>query len=133
MDHSKAEQKSSIVLLVHGDRATRGMAARLLREAGLRVVTLADSQSVVELREAGFCFDAVVMGVAIGAPPFYRLCEGLATLEPPPATVLIGSVYSADAYKRAPTELYGAQEVVEEHRLEDLTGVVYRLLGQRGA
>lgn len=120
------------IIVAHEDAIHRKLATEVLRAAGHRVVAVGDGRSAEELLWDAPAPAALVVDVALTDPPFYRLCQvirdaGLAT-----RTVLVSSVYSKTAYKRRATELYGADDYVEQHHLADsLVGKVEALLAGR--
>lgn len=100
-----------------------------MRAAGFNVVAVADGQSALVVLRTG-TVSVLLAGVALRDPAFYELCAEIAKEKLATRVLIVSSVHSSSAYKRTPTELYGADGIVEGHRLsEDLVDRVKGLGG----
>lgn len=125
--------RTELVVVAHPDTELRTLASELLRAADHCVIAVGDGESARCLLLATDTPKLLIAGVALTAPPFYGLCKLVRDQALPTRVLLISSTHSAAAYKRAPTDLYGADDYVEEHRLEsDLVGKVRELLTREG-
>ena len=116
------------VLLAHTDEEIREKAAPLLRNAGYEVISVCDGESARLLLLDEEPPALLVCGVALRTPYFYELCQLINEQNLPIKILLITSTHAADAYKRAPTKLYGADGFVEQQNLELLTEKMRELL-----
>jgi DNA-binding response OmpR family regulator len=107
-----------LVAVAHEDKKHRETAAAVLREAGFRVIAVADGASALELVRTGAAA-LLVASVALQSPPFYQICEVIKETDLSTRVLVVASVYSTTAYKRKATELYGADDSVEEHQIAD--------------
>lgn len=115
---SAAADKGRVVV-AHEESTIRNLAAAVLRRAGYEVVAVADGDSARVLLSSAPPPRALVVDVGLTGEPFYALCEHIADRGLPTKVVLIASVYSRTGYKRRPTELYGADDYVEQHHIVD--------------
>jgi CheY-like chemotaxis protein len=120
-------------ILVAHERMALGQAiGRVLSAQGFAAVTVCDATAAEAAMRAEM-FAALVLDVALpGATPCHELIQlaksGLPA--PIPAVVLVASVFRKTSYKRRPTQLYGADDYVEIHRLGDqLPRKLWQLLG----
>lgn len=128
-----SEAQARLKILVAHERMALGQAiGRVLTAQGFSAVTVCDAAEAEKAMRAE-AFAALVLDVALpGGTPCHELIllakEGLP--EPIPAVVLVASVFRKTSYKRRPTQLYGADDYVEIHRLGDqLPGKLWQLLG----
>ena len=121
-----------LVLVAHDSEVVRYMVAGVLTEAGFRVEVVSNGVDVLtkatELRPQGLVLD-------VGLPGVYgfELCE---RLKGNPVTkdikiILLSSVYDRRRYKRTPDSLYGADDYIEKHHIQDLLPVKLRNLISR--
>ena len=120
-------------ILVAHERPALGQAIRrVLAAQGFAVEVVGDADDAATIMRTR-AFAALVLDVALpGSLACYELIQlaktGLAA--PIPAVVLVASVFRKTSYKRRPTQLYGADDYVELHRLGDqLPGKLWYLLG----
>lgn len=109
---------SPTVLVAHDSDTIREAIARLLAEAGYRVVTVVDGESALQRLEdvpAALIVDAALPGVFS-----FEVLDRVRARALPTKTILIASVYNRAGYKRRPTSLYGADDFVEQHHIPDL-------------
>lgn len=127
---------SPLVLIAHDSKVVADMIDGVLKEGGF--VTDYAPNGLEALRKASE-LKPVAMVVDVGLTGIYgfELCE---RLKGDPGTrsikiVLLSSVYGLTAYKRAPVQLYGADDYIEKHHIPDqLLGKVQRLAsGSSGA
>ncbi|HEY8377189.1 MAG TPA: hypothetical protein VIK91_11900 [Nannocystis sp.] len=120
------------VLVAHERAALAQAIRRVLSAQGFEVAVAGDGPATARRIEAGG-LDALVLDVALPGPlPCFELIQLAKTGVTPPvrAVVLVASVFRRTSYKRRPTQLYGADDYVEIHRLGDqLPGKLWRLLG----
>ncbi|PCC66776.1 hypothetical protein SAMN02745121_00494 [Nannocystis exedens] len=128
-----SEGQAKLKILVAHERLALGQAiGRVLAAQGFAAVTVTDT-AAAEQAMRGDMFAALVLDVALpGGKACHELIQ-LAKFELPapiPAVVLVASVFRKTSYKRRPTQLYGADDYVEIHRLGDqLPGKLWHLLG----
>ncbi|MBI4509104.1 MAG: response regulator [Deltaproteobacteria bacterium] len=117
------------VVVAHEADAIRNAALRALREAGLEAVGVADGESARVLAVSPPHPAAMVLDVGLPGVLGYEICEEIQERKIPTRVVLVASVYSRTAYKRAPTTLYGADDYVEQHHVPNqLVPKLLRLL-----
>lgn len=127
-----ADQGRFHVLVAHERPALGQAIRRVLAAQGFDVDVVGHSTDAARAIQSGR-LDALVLDVALPGPlPCYELIqiakEGVAP--PVRAVVLVASVFRRTSYKRRPTQLYGADDYVEIHRLGDqLPGKLWQLLG----
>jgi DNA-binding response OmpR family regulator len=107
-----------LIAVAHEDTTHRDAASRVLRDAGYRVVAVSDGESALDLLDAAVVA-ALVADVALTTPPFYRICEIIKERGHSTRVLLVSSIYSKTAYKRRATNLYGADDYVEQHHIAD--------------
>lgn len=105
------------VIVAHTDAELRMSAASLLRDAGYEVIAVGDAPSAKALLLSTPPALLMVADVALTNPPFYQLCTFIKERALGTKVLIVSSVHTHGAYKRAPTNLYGADGFVEEHKL----------------
>ncbi len=110
------------VVVAHSETAIRDSAMAVARVAGYEVIGVGDGASARSLLRSVPTPAALVVDVALPDVLGYELCEEIAALGLPTKVILIASVYSKTAYKRRPTNLYGASDYVEQHHIVDQLG-----------
>ncbi len=119
--------RGNLVVVAHSEERLRTSATTLLRAAGFEVVAVEDGASAQSLLR-NLCPSVLVAGVALRAPAFYELCTLIADENIATRVVIISSVHTVGAYKRPPSNLYGADAAIDEHRLtEELVALVSSL------
>ncbi|HTG00642.1 MAG TPA: response regulator [Nitrospirota bacterium] len=133
-----AEKKSStqgeaasgaLILVAHDSDVVRYLVSGVLVDAGFRVEMAVNGieamKKAVELRPHGLVLD-------VGLPGIYgfELCD---RLKGNPDTkgikiILLSSVYDMRRYKRTPASLYGADDYIEKHHIQDMLVVKLRRL-----
>lgn len=92
------------------------------------MLSLADGASVRSWLAMGHEAHMVILGAALVAPPFFELCSEIRAAGRREPILLITSNHSPRAYKREPTNLYGADDYVEEAKLaSELVAKVHAL------
>jgi len=117
------------VLVAHDSGVVTTMICSLLTDAGFRVDAASDGvealKKATETRPQGMVLD-------VGLPGMYgfELCERLKENPDTKAIkiVLVSSIYDMKRYKRTPANLYGADDYVEKHHINDLPAKFRRLL-----
>lgn len=110
------------VVVAHEDQAIREAAVDAARAAGYEVIGVGDGDSALALLRSSPAPAAIVADVGLPGVAAYELCDEIAAERLAVKVVLIASVYSKTAYKRAPSSLYGADDYVEQHHIVDKLG-----------
>jgi predicted Zn finger-like uncharacterized protein len=116
----RSAQTGALVLIAHDSEVVRYLVSSVLTEAGFRVDMVTNGidamKKAVELRPQGLVLD-------VGLPGIYgfELCD---RLKGNPGTkdikiILLSSVYDMRRYKRTPASLYGADDYIEKHHIQD--------------
>lgn len=117
------------MVVAHDDPAIRESAIAVVASLGCEVVGVAEGRSTRTLLRWGTAPEVLVTDVGLPLVLGYELCDDIAQLGLSTMVVFIASVYSRTAYKRRPSELYGAADYVEQHHIPDMLGPkVQRLL-----
>lgn len=132
-----ADPQGRLRILVAHERPALGQAIRrVLAAQGFEVDVVSDGADAARAIHSGK-YAALALDVALPGPlPCYELIQLAKTgiAEPIRAVVLVASVFRKTSYKRRPTQLYGADDYVELHRLGDqLPGKLWQLLGAEPA
>ena len=122
------------ILVAHSSPAIVCATARILEAYGFGVDRLGDGDRVAAALDAG-SWDGLVLDTALPGMPVHDLCalakEGAS---PVAAVILIGAIFRRGSYRRRPSQLYGADDVVEVHRIaEELPTKLWRLFAGKGA
>jgi DNA-binding response OmpR family regulator len=107
------------IVVAHESEAIREAALRVVREAGWEGIAVADGDSAHALIVSPPPAAALVVDVGLPKRLGYELVDDIRVRGLSTRVVLIASVYSKTAYKRAPTRLYGADDYVEQHHIPD--------------
>ncbi len=110
------------VVVAHSEAAIRDTATAVARRAGYEVVGVTDGESARALLQSQPSPVALVVDVALPDVLGYELCDEVAAAGLETKVILVASVYSRTAYKRRPTNLYGASDYVEQHHIVDQLG-----------
>lgn len=117
------------VVAVQGE-ATRELIRDLLSSAGLEVVEVTSgSETLAKVRDTRP--GVVLVDVGLSDMPGFQVCEGVRR---DPANVgikivLVAAIHNKDRYRRPPDNLFGADDYVERHQIEnELVEKVKRLL-----
>ncbi|MBI5379681.1 MAG: zinc-ribbon domain-containing protein [Nitrospirae bacterium] len=108
------------VLVAHDSEEIRAPVRRILERGGYRVIEAADGVEAIIRMEKERPFAALL---DVGLPKIYgfEVCE---RMKSPPGmsgtfVILLASIFDKTRYKRAPESLYGADDYIEKHHLED--------------
>lgn len=121
---------NSVLIAVDGE-ITRELIRDLLTEGNYKVYESSDGKDVMEiLREnrPGTALIDVGLSEVLG----FQLCEQIKSDSELKATnvILVASIYDISKYKRKPDSLYGAEDYIERHQLqEDLILKVKKHIG----
>lgn len=107
------------VVVAHDESAIRDAAVEVARGAGYEVIGVTDGQSARILLRSQPTPAVMVVDVALPGVLGYELVEDAASLGLGTKIIFIASVYSRTAYKRRPSNLYGAHDYVEQHHIVD--------------
>ena len=120
------------ILVAHSQPAIVCAAARILEAYGFGVDRLSDGDQVAAALDAG-SWDGLVVDTSLPGMPVHDLCALAKEGEHPvPAVILIAAIFRRGSYKRRPGNLYGADDVVEVHRIaEDLPTKLWRLFARK--
>ena len=110
------------VVVAHSEAAIRDSATAVARRAGYEVIGVTDGESARALLASQPSPAALVVDVALPDVLGYELCDEVAAAGLETKVILVASVYSRTAYKRRPTNLYGASDYVEQHHIVDQLG-----------
>lgn len=124
-----ARSAGELILVAHDSEVVRYLVSNVLTEAGFHVEMVTNGidamKKAVEQRPRGLVLD-------VGLPGIYgfELCE---RLKSNPGTkdikiILLSSVYDMRRYKRTPASLYGADDYIEKHHIQDLLAVKLKRL-----
>jgi len=114
------EINKNLVMIAHSDEAVAKKAENLLRSVGYDVITVRDGINAMVTALNRLPFIAVI-DVALPKIYGFEVCR---RLKGRPETedigiILVPSVYDKTKYKRPPSTLYGADDYVEEHEMEE--------------
>lgn len=118
------------VLVAHTGDTVLGMVEGILSEAGFETITATDGvQAMVEIER----HKPAVVVLDVGLPSIYgfEICDRLKNDERSKdiKAILIASIFDKTKYKREPTTLYGADDYIEKHHIQDtLARKINRLL-----
>jgi len=108
------------VLVAHDGEVVRSTIEAILREAGYQVITATDGiEAMVKLeRERPFL---ALLDVALPKIYGFEVCKQIKNRPETKETlvILLASIYDATRYKREPETLYGADDYIEKHHIED--------------
>jgi len=119
------------ILIAHGSEEISASMGALLRTHGFSVFHAENGSRALDLLSA-LRPQALVVDAGLGDMLSFQLVEHLRNTEALRAikVVLIASVYNQSAYRNHPTSLYGADDYVEQHHIQDkLPGKIQSLLG----
>lgn len=108
------------ILVAHENREVSRHIGEVLQRAGFSVASVASgARALGELSERA----AVVLDVGLGSDMMaFQVIEAIRAhpedFDIP--VVLVASVYNKTAYKRRPSDLYGADDYVEQHHIGDM-------------
>lgn len=108
------------ILIAHDGEVIRSTIESILKKAGYQVVTASDGiEAMVKIeREKPFL---ALLDVALPKIYGFEICKQIKNRPETKKTIviLLASIYDATRYKREPESLYGADDYVEKHHIED--------------
>jgi CheY-like chemotaxis protein len=107
------------VIIAHSESGLREPAMAVARAAGYETIGVGDGHSVRLLLYGKPEPLALVVDVALPGALGLELCDEILTRELPTRSIMVAAVYSKTAYKRRPTQLYGAFDYIEQHHIAD--------------
>ncbi len=123
------ERDDSLVMIAHSDPTVVNKVSRMLTSEGYRVITASDGieAMVKSLKEHPFL---VIVDVALPKIYGFEVCKRIKERKETEdiKVILITSVYDRSRYKREPSSLYGADEMIEEPEIENQLLEKIRLL-----
>ena len=122
---------ASLVLVAHDSEVVRNMISKVLKDDGFAVDTAADGHEALRKSIAGRP-QAMVIDVGLSGIYGFELCERLKGNEQTAQIkiILLSSVYDMRRYKRTPVSLYGADDYIEKHHIQDFLTIKIRNLIQ---
>jgi predicted Zn finger-like uncharacterized protein len=118
------------VVVAHAGDTVTAMAKELLSGAGFETVTASDGvHAMMEIERHRPA--VAVLDVALPSIFGFEICDRLKNDQRSSdvKVILIASIYDKTRYKREPASLYGADDYIEKHHIQDaLTKKVNRLL-----
>ena len=127
----EAQRNSPLVLVAHDSKVVADMIDGVLRNTGIVTAHAANGLEALKMATE-LKPQAMVVDVGLTGIYGFELCE---RLKGDPSTsgikiILLSSVYGLTAYKRAPVNLYGADDYIEKHHIpDDLVPKLRSLLG----
>lgn len=114
------ELDKKLILVAHDGEVVRSTIETILREAGYNVITASDGiEAMVKIeKEKPFL---VLLDVALPKIYGFEVCRQIKNRPETKETlvILLASIYDATRYKREPETLYGADDYIEKHHIED--------------
>ncbi len=131
---SKWELDRSKILVAHDGESVLGLVESILTEEGYHVIKEAEGIAAVVSIEKEKPFLAI-LDVALPRIYGFEICDRLKN-SPESSDIkiiLIASIYDKTRYKREPVSLYGADDYIEKHHIQDsLAQKVKRLAAEAG-
>jgi CheY-like chemotaxis protein len=126
------KQEHPLVLIADEPRAFRSFLRKSLEEMGCRVIVLDDGAATEEYLRVSEMPHVAFLNVVLQNVMGFELCEkiranvNLRKMK----IVLIGAIFRIDRFRRDPTNLYGADDYIEEFIVkQDLRERMRKLLG----
>lgn len=123
------------IVVAHDGESVRVLIKELLDEAGYDTLTVSEGvEAIVAIeREKPFM---VILDVALPRIYGFEICDRLKNSDESKdiKIILIASIYDKTRYKREPMSLYGANDYIEKHHIQDcIVDKVRRLAGLQDA
>jgi CheY-like chemotaxis protein len=111
--------RESVLIAVDGE-VTRELIRDLLLESGFKPVESSDGRDAMALLRKHRPATALI-DVGLSEVLGFQLCEQIKNDQELERTVviLVASIYDKSKYKRQPDNLYGAEDYIERHQLQD--------------
>jgi len=90
-----------------------------VEQSGFAAITTDDGDEVMRLLREPVPPALLVVDVALPGRAGFEIIDEIRKLNLPTRTILVASVYSQTGYKRRPASLYGADDYIEQHHIED--------------
>ena len=121
------------ILVAHDKLAISRAIQQVLGTYGFSVDPMSDGDAVVEALGKGR-YDGLVIDAALPGAPIHEICELAKSSEHPvPAVITIAAIFRRRSYRRRPSNLYGADDIVEVHRIAgELPAKLWRLFSGKG-
>jgi CheY-like chemotaxis protein len=121
------------ILVAHDKLAITRAIEQVLGTYGFAVEPMNDGDDVAKALQERH-FDGLVLDAGLPGTPVHELCElAKAGDDPVPAVITIAAVFRRKSYRRRPSSLYGADDVVEVHRVAtELPAKLWRLFSGKG-
>ncbi len=130
----KWELDRSKILVAHDGESVLGLAESILTKEGYQVIKETEGIAAVMSIEKEKPF-LVILDVALPRIYGFEICDRLKN-SPESSEIkiiLIASIYDKTRYKREPVSLYGADDYIEKHHIQDsLAQKVKRLASEAG-
>lgn len=109
------------ILIAHDGEVIRAAIEDILKESGYEVITASDGiEAILKIeRERPFL---ALLDVALPNIYGFEVCKQIKSRPETKGTlvILVASIYDATRYKREPETLYGADDYIEKHHIEDM-------------
>jgi len=125
-------QTVPVVVAVDGE-ATRELIREILAKAGYEALEASTGREALSLLEK-HCPPLTVLDVGLPQMFGFQVCEVIKRKESLKSVkvILVAAIHDKDTYKREPRTLYGADDYIERHRLQDgLIPKIEKLLNQK--
>ncbi|HGG57115.1 MAG TPA: response regulator transcription factor, partial [Nannocystis exedens] len=121
------------ILVAHDKLAISRAIQQVLGTYGFSVEPMSGGDAVVEALGRGN-YDGLVIDAALPGAPIHEICELAKSGEHPvPAVITIAAIFRRKSYRRRPSNLYGADDIVEVHRIAgELPAKLWRLFSGKG-
>ncbi len=121
------------ILVAHDKLAISRAIEQVLGTYGFAVDTMSDGDAVAQALAKGL-YDGLVIDAALPGTPIHEICEIAKGGENPvPAVITIAAIFRRKSYRRRPSSLYGADDIVEVHRIAaELPAKLWRLFSGKG-
>ena len=123
------EASIPVIVIAHEAVEQARILSQLLEQSGFQAIQASAAQALTVCQSNGA--GVVVLSVGISDPMCFELIESIQNGEGSHdcKTLLIGSVHNQEAYRRDPSETYGADDFIDETSVEaELCERVARLL-----
>lgn len=109
------------ILIAHDGEVIRAAIEDILKESGYEVITASDGiEAILKIeRERPFL---ALLDVALPKIYGFEVCKQIKSRPETKGAlvILVASIYDATRYKREPETLYGADDYIEKHHIEDM-------------
>lgn len=122
------------ILVAHDQPAIARATAVILEAYGFHVEVFADGEAAQRALTSAR-WDGVVVDAALAGVPVHELVAAAKDEPSPvPAVIIIATVFRRRSYRRGPSQLHGADAIVEVHKIaESLPAALWGLFARKGA